>query len=277
MNKNNKILNFLIFFAVFTASVILVIFTFNKNLNLFSNISQKSDLELFMEKIYEDDEFLSYLDKKKEDGSYYTNDKLNDTDGDGLSDFDEENIFFTSKYLADSDGDGVSDFEELKLGFDPSCPTGSSCDIYNTEIPENVDYSVSEIRTLLNKVVGSDYSEIFNSLTDEQIIILFNNSYIKTQDLFDSMSGSLENLDLEEFLEEDLNEEESVLNSENTINNNVEMFLDAISDLENEQIQEISSMDVLEIRNLFIDSGIFTEDFMKSFTDSEILELLNVL
>ena len=37
-----------------------------------------------------------------------------DTDADGLTDADEQNIYRTSAYLADSDSDGVSDNQEIQ-------------------------------------------------------------------------------------------------------------------------------------------------------------------
>lgn len=282
MNKNNPKLVFLMFLIILGFSVFLIIFTFNKNIRFVSNIKEESGLESFMNKIYKDEGFLAYLERKKEDEAYYVNDKLVDTDGDGLSDFDEENIFFTSKYLTDSDGDGLSDFSEIEKGLDPNCPTGSSCDVYNTEISESeLDYSVAQIRELLSSVVSEEYSTIFDSLTDDQIMNLFNNSYFKTQDIFNSISGDLGSLDVDEFL----GKNENIENKENELNNNIDnnnsdsvnLFLDSISDLGVDQVQVISDMDILEIKNLFIDSGIFTKDFMDSFTDSEIMELLNVL
>ena len=53
--------------------------------------------------------------------------KNKDTDGDGLSDYDELNIYNTSAYIADSDGDGLSDGAEVKNGTDPNCPAGRTC------------------------------------------------------------------------------------------------------------------------------------------------------
>lgn len=47
--------------------------------------------------------------------------KTKDTDGDGLSDYDEINVYKTSPYLEDTDGDGVNDGEEVRLGTDPLC------------------------------------------------------------------------------------------------------------------------------------------------------------
>lgn len=53
--------------------------------------------------------------------------KSQDTDGDGLSDWDELNIYNTSPYLADSDSDGIPDGVEVANGTDPNCPQGRNC------------------------------------------------------------------------------------------------------------------------------------------------------
>ncbi len=55
-----------------------------------------------------------------------------DTDGDGLSDWDELNIYLTSPYLEDSDSDGFSDKNEIDSENDPNCPTGRDC--YGTSL-----------------------------------------------------------------------------------------------------------------------------------------------
>lgn len=61
-------------------------------------------------------------------------DPLNsDTDGDGLSDFDEVRTYFTDPLLADSDGDGMSDFNEIQAGTNPNDP--NSCFIVTSLTP----------------------------------------------------------------------------------------------------------------------------------------------
>jgi hypothetical protein len=50
-----------------------------------------------------------------------------DTDGDGLSDYDEQNVFQTSPYLRDTDGDGAPDNVELALSQNPNCAEGETC------------------------------------------------------------------------------------------------------------------------------------------------------
>jgi hypothetical protein len=58
-----------------------------------------------------------------------------DTDGDGLSDWDELNRFGTSPYLKDSDADGYPDKVEIDTNNDPNCPRGQQCRIGSTSSP----------------------------------------------------------------------------------------------------------------------------------------------
>lgn len=55
--------------------------------------------------------------------------KNNDTDADGLSNYDELYVYKTSPYLEDTDSDGLSDKQEIEQGTDPNCPRGKNCNI----------------------------------------------------------------------------------------------------------------------------------------------------
>ncbi len=64
--------------------------------------------------------------------------KAKDTDGDGLSDYDEIYMYHTSPYIKDSDSDGIPDGTEVKNGTDPNCPQGQDC---GTPSPVNASAS----------------------------------------------------------------------------------------------------------------------------------------
>lgn len=49
-----------------------------------------------------------------------------DSDGDGVSDFDEENIYFTDPNNPDTDNDGINDGIEIIRGFDPLNPAAET-------------------------------------------------------------------------------------------------------------------------------------------------------
>lgn len=53
--------------------------------------------------------------------------KQQDTDGDGLSDYDEAFTHHTSAFVRDSDSDGLSDGDEVAARSDPNCPQGTTC------------------------------------------------------------------------------------------------------------------------------------------------------
>lgn len=64
--------------------------------------------------------------------------KSQDTDQDGLSDWDETNIYGTSPYIEDTDSDGIKDGDEITLGTDPNCPAGQDCSGASSVIESNV-------------------------------------------------------------------------------------------------------------------------------------------
>lgn len=57
-----------------------------------------------------------------EEKQFGTDPKNIDTDGDGLTDYDEIKIYHTNPLKADTDGDGYNDGAELRRGYDPLGP-----------------------------------------------------------------------------------------------------------------------------------------------------------
>ncbi len=110
--------------------------------------------------------------------------KAEDTDKDGLSDFDEINLYKTSPYLTDSDSDGESDAKEIADGENPNCPKGETCfgflpsaeaDAYAPEssVSESAaGVDVLGLRAALRDAGVSD--EILDSVDDAQLLELYN-------------------------------------------------------------------------------------------------------
>lgn len=139
-----------------------------------------------------------------------------DTDGDGLTDFEEQSSYATSPYITDSDSDGASDYEEVRAGTDPACPQGKNCfkgdfgytlDLTPATVSNGIQVGAREIqpgslqaptagelslasggkvdaatvRQLLIKAGGKP--EIIGKLTDAQILKLYDDTLKDSPDL----------------------------------------------------------------------------------------------
>ncbi|MFH1509227.1 MAG: hypothetical protein ABIE68_03620 [bacterium] len=71
------------------------------------------------------------------DADTEANQKTSDSDGDRLTDWEENNTYQTSPYLKDTDGDGFDDKTEIDGGFDPLTPAeGTESSKETTETDE---------------------------------------------------------------------------------------------------------------------------------------------
>jgi len=85
-----------------------------------------------------------------------------DTDQDGLSDFDELYVHATSPYLPDSDSDGMTDSAEIDAGKDPNCPEGQDC--YFTQTGTATEDSLEEV-----DLTEQEKAELILQLPAEQL------------------------------------------------------------------------------------------------------------
>jgi len=103
-----------------------------------------------------------------------------DSDGDGLSDYDEINIYGTSPYLEDSDSDGFLDKEEILNGTDPNCPAGQAC----TQVTANNGTS-TPTAAALNNINAEDQAakELLSGNTEPSVLrkLLLDNGMSKTE------------------------------------------------------------------------------------------------
>lgn len=136
LDRSQKLMaGFLAFFAVF----ILVLWSIQFR-NTISGVNDQTGDETASETTTEEnmDEIL----------------KTKDTDGDGITDYDEMNVYKTSAYMEDSDSDGFNDKNEIDSENDPNCPVGRDCygsAVYNESANIDSSQSNSSLNSLLEQ------------------------------------------------------------------------------------------------------------------------------
>lgn len=123
-----------------------------------------------------------------------------DTDGDGLSDYDELNIYGTSPYLEDSDSDGFTDGEEVAGGYDPNCPGSQDCSGSISTSGDLTDQAGDAGRllsgqatpeTVRNLLLQQGLSlEQLADISDEQLMIVYQQALAGNVDFFAFTEGN---------------------------------------------------------------------------------------
>jgi len=134
--KKSKSKKVLLFVLVIIIAVAVLLFLLFRNLSqtnktIHNNpLSENSGLENLIEDEPEiEDEYLleeepnPNISNEEEDIIINNNKEVDisvlDSDGDGLTDYQETEIWGTDPYNPDTDGDGYSDFDEIKAGYNP--------------------------------------------------------------------------------------------------------------------------------------------------------------
>jgi hypothetical protein len=146
-----------------------------------------------------------------------------DTDGDGLSDYEETFNHGTSPYLEDTDSDGFSDYEELKLRLgnkNPNCAVGGNClmsDNFFLEVDNNT------VDDILGGEEGSLNTDGMGDITLPE--------GVNEADLKEALAGSITADDLRQLLLssgadkevlDQISDEDLLLSYQEILNNNQE-------------------------------------------------------
>lgn len=129
--------------------------------------------------------------------------KEKDTDGDGISDYDELYSTRTSPYLKDSDGDGVLDGVEIQNGADPNCPKGKTCEgfrLLTSITDQNGNLTPAFLRralasagvsqTALDATADADLLRIYQQVTQSQAATNTNSSVTNTSANTNTSAGT---------------------------------------------------------------------------------------
>lgn len=107
-----------------------------------------------------------------------------DSDEDGLTDYQELRVYGSSPFIADTDSDGISDREEVESGADPNCAQGQNCLAGISFAPQELGFdsilqsgelqaiinNPEEIRRLLVQKGAS--RDVVNRIDDQSLQIL---------------------------------------------------------------------------------------------------------
>jgi len=153
-----------------------------------------------------------------------------DTDLDGLTDYDELYVYKTSPYLSDSDSDGYSDAQEIKNNENPNCPVGQTCGLTapaQETVQENA-LSAAEIRQMLLEK-GMIKEENLAEIDDATLMDLYQQSLEEASESGQSNVSELNFQDLENITPEQLRN-----------------ILKEQSDISPEELDKLSDEDILK-------------------------------
>lgn len=115
--------------------------------------------------------------------------KQQDSDQDGLTDYQEMKVYGTSPFFADSDSDKATDAAEVAAGTDPNCPAGQQCGVGTQSLADSRSstnpFFSEEFKAVLNNpaqlrvllIQGGADPKVINSLDDQTIQVLAQEAY----------------------------------------------------------------------------------------------------
>lgn len=101
--------------------------------------------------------------------------KKADTDGDGLSDYNELYAYHSSPYMRDTDSDGIHDGEEVRKGTSPTCQEGKDCMFNPIAAVANASSTAAQASSGATQpapaasVAGTDQKLDINTLTPQEL------------------------------------------------------------------------------------------------------------
>lgn len=95
--------------------------------------------------------------------------KKADTDGDGLSDYDELYVYHSSPYMRDTDSDGIPDGEEVRKGTSPTCQEGKDCLFNPIAAAANASSTAAQAAPSTTQPVAPDQKADLSTLSPQEL------------------------------------------------------------------------------------------------------------
>ena len=204
-----------------------------------------------------------------------------DTDGDGLTDYLENNTYSTNPYLKDSNGDGIDDKASIEQGIEPNCTEGQICfgGSSATETGASATASTStaaQLQTSLttaNPAISADYirslllangtsADQLDGISDEELIEQFK-TYVKENP---DVASALETqgLDVDSFI--------GSSSTNSTVSLSVTNSSVDVSSLNIKSADDLKNLTGAQIRQLMISAGA-SAAVLSAVGDDELKEI----
>ena len=142
----------------------------DKTYTVISNVKDNDDLSLTSEEstLFKSDDLDGDGLSNDEENKYGTNPSLEDSDMDGISDYDEIYKYKTDPSKKDSDSDGLNDYDEIEFGLDPLKKDSKNDGILDSNREITYKYNSSDV-DLSIKGTGNIASTVVDVTNDTQI------------------------------------------------------------------------------------------------------------
>lgn len=209
-----------------------------------------------------------------------------DSDGDTLSDFDEQYVYYTSSYLADTDSDGKADNVEVEAKTDPTCAEGQVCNQIRalTQNPTTDEVATTAAGSKLDVLQGDDINPesvkaelqkmgipeyTFANISDEDLVEVYKsvaNQYPTDTDTTTQLE-----------YDPDANVSVEEISASQTTDSYDDLVYDTTQATEGSfagftSLEDFKKLDVSQVRSLLLQSGVSGEE-LNAMTDEELMAI----
>lgn len=207
-----------------------------------------------------------------------------DSDGDTLSDFDEQYVHYTSAYLTDTDSDGLTDDKEVASATDPTCAEGQICNQVRplTDPAAATDTETTAAGSNLDVLSGDDLTpEAVRAELEKMGIPASTFANVSDEDLvevYKSVANQYPEDTVDTSLEYDADDDVSFDDiAASQVADDTDLTYDTTEAPEGSfagftSVEDFKQLNVSQVRSLLLQSGVSGEE-LDALTDDELMTL----